>query len=81
VGDFVDFTDLAIFTATLSSSGWAPTAHVFGGLDLRLNRKMFLTLEARYAWADSELKDDFVGFDPIDLTGLGITAGIYWVFR
>ncbi len=81
VGEFVDFTDLTIFDATLASSGWAPTVHVFGGIDVKLNRKMFLTVEGRYAWADSKLKDDFTGFEPIDLTGLGITFGIYWVFN
>jgi len=81
IGEFVDFTDLSIFEATLVSSGWAPTVHVFGGIDVNLQRKMFLTVEGRYAWADSKLKDDFLGFDPIDLTGLGITFGIYWVFN
>lgn len=80
-GEFVDFMDLSVFTATLSSTGWAPTAHVFGGLDLSLNPHLFLTLEARYAWADSELKQDFVDFDPIDLTGLGITGGISWLIK
>ena len=48
---------------------------------MNLQRKMFLTVGGRYAWADSKLKDDFLGFDPIDLTGLGITFGIYWVFN
>ena len=81
IGEFVDFTDLAIFEATLVSSGWAPTVHVFGGVDVKLGRKMFLMVEGRYAWADAKLKDDFIGFDSIDLTGLGITAGVYWVFN
>lgn len=80
-GEFVDFMDLSIFNATLSSVGAAPTAHVFGGLDINLNRRLFLTVEARYAWADSELQTDFLGFDPIDLTGLGVTAGVSWLVR
>jgi len=80
-GEFVDSEDLSIFPAMLSSTGWAPTAHVFGGLDVSLNPNLVLTIEARYAWADSELQPDFLGFDPIDLTGLGITAGIYWLIK
>ncbi len=80
-GEFVDEKDLSIFEATLASSGWAPTVHVLGGVDVKLHRKMFLTVEGRYAWADAKLKDDFIGFEPIDLTGFGITAGIYWVFN
>ena len=59
----------------------APTVHVLGGVDVKLGRKMFLTVEGRYAWADAKLKDDFIGFDPIDLTGFGVTAGIYWIFN
>ncbi len=81
LGEFVDFADLSIFEATLASSGWAPTVHVLGGVDVKLGRKMFLTVEGRYAWADEKLKDDFIGFDPIDLTGFSVTAGIYWVFN
>ena len=80
-GEFVDFDDLSIFEAMLTSSGWAPTVHVLGGVDVKLSRKMFLTVEGRYAWADAKLKDDFIGFDPIDLTGFGVTAGIYWIFN
>ncbi len=80
-GEFVDFDDLSIFEAMLTSSGWAPTVHVLGGVDVKLSRKMFLTVEGRYAWVDAKLKDDFIGFDPIDLTGFGVTAGIYWIFN
>ena len=48
---------------------------------MKVGRKMFLMVEGRYTWADAKLKDDFIGFDSIDLTGLGITAGIYWIFN
>jgi hypothetical protein len=81
-GEFVDSEDLSIFPATLSSPGWALTAHVFGGLEVSLNPNLFLTLEARYAWADSALNEDvFEAFNPIDLTGLGITAGVSWLIK
>ncbi len=89
VGEFIDCTDPSlvecidqpIFEDTLASSAWAPTVHVFGGVDVKLGRKMFLTVEGRYAWADAKVKGDFIDFDPIDLTGFGITAGIYWIFN
>ncbi|MEE9264185.1 MAG: hypothetical protein V3V11_06995 [Vicinamibacteria bacterium] len=88
-GEFIDCTDPSlvecidqpIFEATLVSSAWTPTVHVFGGVDVKLGRKMFLTVEGRYAWADAKVQGDFIGFDSIDLTGLGITAGVYWVFN
>ena len=79
-GDFVDFLDLSIFVERLQSSGWTPSAHVFGGVDIKLTRRLYLSTEARYVWADAELKQDFVGFDRIDLTGLRITAGVQFAF-
>ena len=80
-GEFVDFSDLAIFEEELVSSGFAPTVHVFGGVDVKVGRKLFLMVEGRYTWADAKPKDYFIGFDSIDLAGLGITAGIYWIFN
>ena len=80
VGDFVDIIDLSIFAARFESSGWTPSAHVFGGVDIKLAPQVFLTTQARYVWADAALKRDFSGFDPIDLTGLRIAAGVQFVF-
>ncbi len=79
-GDFVDFVDLAIFPGAFRSTGWGTEAHVFGGLDLRLSPKWYLSLEGRYVWADADLSEDFVGFDPIDLNGLRITVGFSYSF-
>ena len=79
-GDFVDFLDLSIFSERLQSSGWTPSAHVFGGVDIKLTSRLYLSAEARYVWADAELKQDFVGFDRIDLTGLRITGGVQFAF-
>lgn len=75
-GDFVDFIDLAIFTAKFSSTGWSTEIHAFGGVDIHLAPVIFLSLEARYMWADVELSGDFVGFDPMDLSALQTTAGL-----
>lgn len=75
-GDFVDFVDLSIFTGRFESTGWGTEAHVFGGLDLQLAPRWYASFEGRYLWADDDLSGDFVGFDPIDLSGLRVTAGI-----
>lgn len=79
-GDFVDFADLSIFPGEFESSGWGTEAHVFGGLDLQLTPKWYLSLEGRYVWADADLSGDYVGFDPIDLNGLRITGGFSYSF-
>lgn len=80
IGDFVDFSDLAIFGARLESSAWTLSAHAFSGVDIRLTPNLFITGEARYVWADAELQRDFSRFDPIDLTGLRIGTGVRFVF-
>ena len=75
-GDFVDFQDLSVFPDVFQSKGWAPSAHAFGGVDIKLYRALFATMEGRYWYAHAKLGSDFVGFDPIDLSGFRISAGI-----
>lgn len=79
-GDFVDFVDLTIFTDQFVSEGWTPSAHVFGGTEIKLTPRMTLALEGRYLWADAELGPAFLGFEPIDLSGLRTTAGVVFYF-
>jgi outer membrane protein W len=75
-GDFVDFSDFAVFTDVFESKGWTPTAHVFGGVDVRMARHLFATFDARYRWAAADLTSQWVDFDPIDLSGLRLSAGV-----
>jgi len=79
-GDFVDFVDLSVFPHSYNSSGWAPSAHVFGGVDVKATRSIFFNGEARYIWSHADLGSDFSGFAPIDLTGLRVTGGIRYMF-
>lgn len=79
-GDFVDFADLTIFNDHFISEGWSGAAQAFGGAEVGLTPRLTLALEARYVWADAELGAAFVGFEPIDLSGLRTTAGINFYF-
>ena len=74
-GDFVDFVDLSVFPDFFRSRGWAPSAHAFGGVDVRLYRGLYATLEGRYTKAAATLGSDFIDFDPIDLSGFKLSAG------
>ncbi len=80
-GDFIDVNtaNLEIFPETLRSEGWTPTAHIFGGLDVRVWRRMYLSGEARYLWSNATPSRDF-DFDSIDLAGLKATIGIHYMF-
>ena len=79
-GDFVDYRDFAIFSGVFHSQGWAASGHVFGGTSIKLTRRVFAGMEARYVWADTPLSNDFSFSDSIDLSGLRITGGIEFVF-
>lgn len=79
-GDFVDAVDLSVFADTFTANGWTPSAHVFGGVDVQVYRRLYLTLDGRYIWAAGELGEDFRNFDPIDLAGFRFGAGINVIF-
>jgi hypothetical protein len=79
-GDFVDYVDMSVFTDTFRAKGWAPTAHAFGGVDIQLYRGLYSTFEGRYTKAAGKLGSDFIDFDPIDLSGFRMSAGINLVF-
>ncbi len=86
-GDFVDFATynpaqgtFTIFTDTFESKGWAPSAHAFGGADILLIKRLYLSLEGRYTWVHADLDEDFIDFQPIDLGGLRFGVGINFMF-
>jgi hypothetical protein len=79
-GDFIDFADNSVNTDALRSSGWAPSAHVFGGVDIKASRRIYFSAEARYFWSHATLSSDFSGFHPIDLAGFRMTGGIRYMF-
>lgn len=79
-GDFVDFLDNHIFTDSFRSEGWAPIVQAFGGTDVRIYRRLVLSLEGRYTWKHADLDQDFIDFEPIDLGGFRFGAGIHFAF-
>lgn len=79
-GRFVDKSTMNIFSTTLSSNGWTPTAHIAGGIDINLTPRIFVNGEARYSLARADLSKDFTGFEPIDLSGFRILGGVYFRF-
>lgn len=79
-GDFVDFVDSSIFFDVFESKGWAPSAQVFGGVDVRVLKRLYVTVDGRYLWAAADLGRDWIGFEPLDLTGFRISGGVNFVF-
>lgn len=79
-GDFVDYEDFHVFPEQFRSHGWTPTAHVFGGADIQLYKRTFVSLEGRYQWASATLDNDFIDFKPMDLGGFRFGAGFHFMF-
>ncbi len=75
-GDFVDEEEEIIFTADFISSGSSFYPYLTGGLEFSVTPRTSIVGEARYMWADQEMQRDFAQFDPIDLSGLRLTAGL-----
>lgn len=78
-GDFVDYVDFSVFTDVFESKGWAPSVHTFGGVDLRVLRRAYVTFDTRYTWASADLGPDWIDFEPIDLSGLRLSAGVNFI--
>jgi opacity protein-like surface antigen len=79
-GDFVDFVDRSVFPAFFESQGWAPNYYVGGGVDVRVLRRMLVSADFRYRRASADLTDEWVDFDPLDLSGARLTVGTSWQF-
>lgn len=79
-GDFVDFVDLSVFRDIFRSKDWAPSGHAFGGVDIKIYRGLYGSVEGRYTKAAGKLSRDFIDFDPIDLSGFRLSAGINLLF-
>lgn len=79
-GDFIDVEDSSVFPDTFRSEGWAPSAHVFGGVDVKLWKRLYVSGEGRYLWSKATLDRDFSGFDPIDLAGFTLSGGLHYMF-
>ena len=79
-GDFVDFVDSSIFFDVFASKGWAPSAQVFGGVDVRVLKRIYVTVDGRYLWAAADLGRDWIGFEPIDLAGFRLSGGVNVMF-
>lgn len=76
-GDFIDFNNgNAVFTDAFRSSKWTTTTTLAAGVDWSLTPRLALTTQARYLLGKADLQGDYSGFDPIDLSGVGINAGV-----
>jgi len=79
-GDFVDFQTSRVFASTLTSGGWAPVVQAFGGVDVKVLKRVYVSLDGRYQWSNASLSNSWVDFEPIDLAGFKLAAGASFIF-
>jgi hypothetical protein len=79
-GDFVDFVDFSVFGEAFESRALAPAGQIFGGVDVKVWKRLYVGVDVRHLWAAADLGRDWIDFDPIDLTGTRVAAGINIVF-
>jgi hypothetical protein len=78
-GDFVN-EELFIVTDRIESEGAAFSPFLLGGMEARLTTRTALVLEGRYEWGSDDLGTEFRGFEPMDLSGTRLTAGLSYRF-
>jgi hypothetical protein len=79
-GDFIDFQDNSVFPSTFASSGWAPVVQAFAGVDIKVLKRVYVTVDGRYQWSKATLGATWVDFEPIDLAGFKLAAGASFMF-
>jgi opacity protein-like surface antigen len=79
-GEFVDYKTFDIFRTSLKSSDVSAMAFGAVGTTYSLSPHVGLNAEVRYEQARGALSSDFRGFSPIDLSGVGFTAGFLFRF-
>lgn len=76
-GDFIDYErNNKVFYDSFKSSRWGTSGQLSAGLDVALNQRFVMQTQARYLMGKASLENDFSGFDPIDLSGVGVMAGL-----
>lgn len=79
-GDFIDFKTLDVFRSTLKSVDLSAMAFGAVGTTYSLSPHIGLNAELRYEQSRGNLSSDFRDFAPIDLSGVGLTAGFLFRF-
>jgi hypothetical protein len=79
-GDFVDERDGSIFTTSTAATGSPFLSYLSAGGELRMTPRISLLFEGRHQWARADMPPHHSGFDPVDLSGTRLTAGVSYQF-
>ncbi|HKK94668.1 MAG TPA: hypothetical protein VJ925_14720 [Longimicrobiales bacterium] len=75
-GQIVDGATLDIVNDRFESSTEGRLFHILGGVEYALSNHALVVLDGRYRWASAKMRNDWVAFDDIDLSGLSVSLGL-----
>ncbi len=77
-GEFIDFSDpnLPIYYGEYYRRDSAAGLFLNAGIVVKLDRSLGLRIMGLYTWAHGNLEPVFLGFEPIDLSGFTVLAGV-----
>lgn len=75
-GEFVVEETLEIVNARFDSATQGRLFHIMGGAEYALTKNALVVLDGRYRWASAQMRNDWVDFDDIDLSGLSFSLGL-----
>ncbi len=77
-GDFIDFSDpyLPIYYGEFYRRDSSLGLFINAGVVAKMSRNMGFRIMGFYTWAHGNLEPTFLGFEPIDLSGFTVLAGI-----
>jgi len=75
-GEFVIEPSLDIVFDFLESESSGSLLQLLGGVEYGLGSRVVAVLDGRYRWASARMRDDWVAFDDIDLSGLSLSLGL-----
>jgi hypothetical protein len=75
-GEFVIEETLEIVNARLASSSTGTLFQILAGVEFAFAPRAIAILDGRYRWAAAEMRNDWIEFDDIDLSGFSLSLGL-----
>ena len=76
IGEFVIEETLEIVSGRLASSSTGTLGQVLAGVEFAFAPRAIVVVDGRYRWAAAEMRNDWVAFDDIDLSGFSLSLGL-----
>lgn len=80
-GDFIDFGDFSIYEGNAETKRFSVGFFGRVGFVYRFIAQAAISLEGKYQYLKGHLSGNFEGFEPLDMSGFQVNAGINIFFR